>query len=124
MDLRDRKVFYRTIDGANHDKRTAAIQRDEYGFKVLRKEIVLLASALEIDSEHDETGDDAELDNQSSFEEVASHLLLAFGEVCVGAVGCTVAVEGLHNTGDCSEGCQNAAWVDWGVVRHIVQYAS
>ena len=74
---------------------------------------MLLASALEIDSKHDETGDDADLDNQSSLEEVASHLLLAFGEVCVGAIGCTVAVESLHNAGDCSESCQNAAWVKW-----------
>ena len=50
--------------------------------------------------------------------------MLAFGKICVGAIGCTVAVEGLHNTGDRSEGCQNAAWVDWGMVGHIVQYAS
>lgn len=92
MDLRDRKVFYRTIDGANHDKSTAAVQCDEYGLQVLRKEIMLLASALEVNSKHEETRDDAELNDQSSLEEIASHLLLAFGKICVGTIGCTVAV--------------------------------
>lgn len=90
--MRYRKVFYRTINGADHDKCTAAVQRDEYGLKVLRKEVVLLASAMEVDSKHDETGDDAELNNQSSLKEVASHLLLAFGKICVGTIGCSVAV--------------------------------
>ena len=92
MDLRNRKVFYRTIDGANHDKSTAAVQRDEYRLQVLRKEIMLLASALEINSKHEETRDDAELNNQSRFEEIASHFLLAFGKTCVGTIGCAVAV--------------------------------
>lgn len=85
---------------------------------------MLLASAMEINSKHEETGDDAELNNQSSLEEIASHLLLAFGKICVGTIGCTVAVQSLHNSGDCSEGSQNTAWVYWRVVRHIVQYAS
>ena len=53
---------------------------------------MLLASALEVNSKHEETRDDAELDNQSSFKEITSHLLLAFGKICVGAIGCTVAV--------------------------------
>ena len=59
---------------------------------------MLLASAMEINSKHEETGDDAELNNQSSLEEIASHLLLAFGKICVGTIGCTVAVQGLHNS--------------------------
>ena len=70
-----------------------------------------MASALEIDSKHEETGDDAELKDQSSLEEIASHVLLAFGKTCVGTIGCTVAVEGLDNGGDCSESSQNTAWV-------------
>ena len=85
---------------------------------------MFLASALEIYGKHDEAGDDAELDNQCSLEEIASHLLLAFGKICVGTVSCTVAVQGLHNTGDCSESSQNTARMYWRVVRHIVQYAS
>ena len=74
---------------------------------------MFLASALEVHSKHEETGDDAELNDQSSFEEIASDLLLAFGEVGVGTIGCTVAVQGLYNAGDCSKGCQNTAGVDW-----------
>ena len=85
---------------------------------------MLLASALEINSKHEETCDDAELNDQSSFEEITSHVLLAFGKTCVGTIGCAVAIQCLHNSGDCSEGCQNTAWVYWRVVRHIVQYAS
>ncbi len=50
--------------------------------------------------------------------------MLAFGKICVGTIGCTVTVQGLHDTGDCSEGSQNTAWVYWRMVRHIVQYAS
>ncbi len=79
---------------------------------------------MKIDSKHDETGDDAELNNQRSLEEIASDLLLAFGKIGVGTVGCTVSIQGLHNTGDCSEGSQNTPGVYWRVVRHIVQYAS
>ena len=74
---------------------------------------MFLASALEVHSQHEETGDDAELNDQSSFEEIASDLLLALGEVGVGTIGCTVAVQGLYNAGDCSKGCQNTAGVDW-----------
>ena len=74
---------------------------------------MLLASALEVNSKHEETGDDAQLDNQCSLEEIASHLLLAFGKIGVGTVGCTVTVQGLYNAGDCSKGCQNTAGVDW-----------
>ena len=85
---------------------------------------MLLASALEIDSKHEETDNDPELDNQSSLEEVASHLLLAFGKICVGTIGCSVAVQGLDNTGYCSKRGEDTAWVYWRVVRHIVQYAS
>ena len=79
---------------------------------------------MEVDSKHEETGDNAELDNQSSLEEIASYLLLTFGKTCVGTIGCTVAVQGLHDTGYCSEGSQNTAWVYWRMVRHIVQYTS
>ena len=50
--------------------------------------------------------------------------MLAFGKICVGTIGCTVTIQGLHDTGDCSEGSQNTAWVYWRMVRHIVQYAS
>ena len=53
---------------------------------------MFLASALEVKSKHEETGDDAQLDNQGSLEEIASHLLLAFGEIRIGTVGCTVTV--------------------------------
>ena len=74
---------------------------------------MLLASALEVNSKHEETGDDAQLDNQGSLEEIASHLSLAFGEICVGAIGGAVTVQGLYNAGDCSKGCQNTAGVDW-----------
>ena len=85
---------------------------------------MLLASALEVNSKHEETGDDAQLDDQGSLEEITSHLLLAFGEIRIGTIGGAVAVQGLHDGGDCAKGCQNTAWVDWRVVRHIVQYAS
>ena len=76
---------------------------------------------MEVDRECEKAGDDSELDDEGGFDEGAAHGLFAVGELGVGAVGGAVAVEGFNNGGDGAEGCEDAAWMDGGVVRDVVE---
>ena len=84
---------------------------------------MLLTFAVEVHGKHDEADNDAELDDQRGLEQVPAGLLLAFREASIGAVRGAIAVEGLDNARDGSEGGKNTPGMYWGTVRDIVEYS-
>lgn len=92
----------------------------EYCLQVIWQKVGFVASSVKIYGEHHEAGNNPELYDQGSLQEVSSHLLFAFWEVRVRAVGGTVPVESLNDARYRPEGCQNAAWVYWRMIGNIV----
>ena len=61
------------------------------------------------------------MEAKSCFQQRLSHVLLALREGRVGYVGRAVAVQGFNDGGYGTEGCENAAGVDWRMVRDVVE---
>lgn len=119
-DLGNGEIFHCAVDCTDEDERAAAVERVEHCFQILREEIGLVAFAMEIYGEQDEARDDAELDDQSCFEEITPNVLFAFGEIGVGAVRGAVAVESFHDAGYGAKGGQNPPRMNWGVIWDVV----
>jgi hypothetical protein len=79
---------------------------------------------VEDDGEDDETGDDDELEEERRLGERVADIGLGVGEGLVGRVADAKAVEDLDNDRDKGKGAYDAAWVDGGVVRDVVEDAA
>lgn len=82
------------------------------------------AAAVKGDGEGDEEEDDDDLDDEGGLEDVAAGGLLGRGQGEVGGEGGAGAVEALDEGRDYGEGGDDAAGVDGGVVRNVVEEAA
>ncbi len=75
---------------------------------------------MEKRGEQDEAGHDAKLEDQSCFDESASHILFALRETGIRTVRSSIGVQSFHDGGDGAKGSDDASWVDGGMIGDVV----